>query len=90
MAYLPEHAALTPEFATAEIDRYIVTPGQATAYKIGELKIKALRDKARDELGEKFDLRLFHNAVIDNGALPLEMLDQEITTWIAGELARTR
>ena len=89
MAYLQENAALTPEFATAEIDRYIVTPGQATAYKIGELKIKALRAKARSELGEKFDLRRFHNALIDNGALPLEMLEQEITTWIASELART-
>ena len=88
IAYLEDNAALTPEFATAEVDRYIVTPGQATAYKIGELKIKALRAKARAELGEQFDLRRFHNAVIDNGALPLDVLDDQITEWIAAEKAR--
>jgi uncharacterized protein (DUF885 family) len=90
IAYLRENAALTPEFATAEIDRYIVLPGQATAYKIGELKIRALRDKARAELGERFDLRRFHNALIDNGALPLDVLDAQITEWIAAERARPR
>jgi uncharacterized protein (DUF885 family) len=88
IAYLQENAALAPEFATAEIDRYIVTPGQATAYKIGELKIKALRAKARAELGDKFDLRRFHNAVIDNGAVPLDVLEQQITDWIAAERVR--
>jgi uncharacterized protein (DUF885 family) len=88
IAYLEDNAALTREFATAEVDRYIVLPGQATAYKIGELKIKALRARARAELGEKFDLRRFHNAVIDHGALPLDVLDAEITEWIAAERAR--
>jgi uncharacterized protein (DUF885 family) len=90
IVYLQENAALTPEFATAEIDRYIVLPGQATAYKVGELKIKALRDKARAELGERFDLRRFHNAVIDNGAVPLDVLDAQITDWIAAERARAK
>jgi uncharacterized protein (DUF885 family) len=90
IAYLQDNAVLTPEFAAAEIDRYIVTPGQATAYKIGELKIKALRARARAELGEKFDLRRFHNAVIDDGAMPLDVLDQQIADWIAAERARTR
>jgi len=90
IAYLEENAALTPEFAEAEVDRYIVTPGQATAYKIGELKIKALRARASAELGDRFDLRRFHNAVIDNGALPLDVLDDEITEWIAGERARSK
>jgi len=90
IAYLEDNAALTPEFAIAEVDRYIVTPGQATAYKIGELKIKALRARARAELGDKFDLRRFHNALIDNGALPLDVLDEQITEWIAVERARSK
>ena len=90
IAYLEDNAALTPEFAEAEVDRYIVTPGQATAYKIGELKIKALRARARVELGDKFDLRRFHNALIDNGALPLDVLDEQITEWIAGERTRSK
>jgi uncharacterized protein (DUF885 family) len=88
IAYLVDNAALTPEFAVAEVDRYIVMPGQATAYKIGELRIKALRAKARAELGDAFDLRRFHNAVIDHGALPLDVLDDQITEWIAAEKAR--
>ena len=58
---------------------------QATAYKIGELKIKALRAKARKELGDRFDLRLFHNAVIDNGAVPLDILEVQIDEWIAAQ-----
>ena len=90
IAYLEDNAALTKEFAIAEVDRYIVIPGQATSYKIGELKIKALRARARAELGDKFDLRRFHNAVIDDGAVPLDVLDQQITDWIAAERARTR
>lgn len=88
IGYLVDEAALTPEFATAEVDRYIVTPGQATAYKVGELRIKALRAKARAELGAAFDLRRFHNAVIDHGAVPLDVLDEQIADWIAAEKAR--
>jgi len=90
IAYLEDNAALTHDFAVAEVDRYIVLPAQATAYKVGELKIKALRAKARAELGERFDLRRFHNAVIDNGAVPLDVLDAQITDWIAAERARPR
>ena len=89
IAYLEDNAALTPEFATAEVDRYIVLPAQATAYKIGELKIKALRAKARKELGDRFDLRLFHNAVIDNGAVPLDILEVQIDEWIAAQRSIT-
>jgi uncharacterized protein (DUF885 family) len=88
IAYLQENAALTPAFATAEVDRYIVWPGQATAYKVGELKIKALRAKAKAQLREKFDLRRFHNAVIDNGSVPLDVLEAQIDDWIASEKTR--
>jgi uncharacterized protein (DUF885 family) len=83
-----DNTGRTREAITAEVDRYLVVPGQATAYKIGELKIKALRAKARAELGDKFDLRPFHNAVIDNGGLPLAVLEQLIDEWIAGEKAK--
>jgi uncharacterized protein (DUF885 family) len=90
IAYLEQHAALTPERAIAEVDRYLVMPGQATAYKIGELKIKGLRAKASAELGVRFDLRRFHNALIDSGAVPLDVLEVQIDEWIAGERSRSQ
>lgn len=81
--YLVEHAAVTEAFATAEVDRYIVWPGQATAYKLGQLEIHALREKAHSTLGEKFDVRQFNNEIIDHGGLPLDILNTEVDGWIA-------
>jgi uncharacterized protein (DUF885 family) len=87
--YLVEHAQLERGFAEAETDRYLVWPGQATAYKVGEQVILAQRRKAEEALGAKFDIRRFHNAVIDHGGLPLTVLERVIDDWITSERART-
>ena len=82
IAYMKANTSLSETFIVAEIDRYIVWPGQALGYKLGELKIKALRAKAAKDLGAKFDIRKFHNALIDDGPLPLDLLEQRIDAWI--------
>jgi uncharacterized protein (DUF885 family) len=86
--YLIEHAQIERGFAEAEVDRYITWPGQATSYKVGEQDILANRAKAKAALGARFDIRRFHNAVIDHGGLPLTVLDRVIDDWIAAERAR--
>jgi len=72
---------------TAEVERYIAIPSQATAYKVGSLTIQRLRDKAKAELGDKFDIREFHAQVLNTGALPLQILEQKIDRWIAAKKA---
>ena len=80
--YMVENTGMTTSEVTSEIERYIVMPGQACAYKIGMLKILELREKAKQELGSQFDLREFHNAVLKNGSLPLDILEEVINNYI--------
>jgi uncharacterized protein (DUF885 family) len=72
----------------SEVDRYIAWPGQALAYKLGQLEILRLRDEARQKLGARFDLRAFHDEVVGNGPLPLGVLHSQIEGWIDAQQAR--
>lgn len=81
--YLAANTANAALDNAIEVDHYIAAPGQALGYKIGELTIRALRAKAEATLGARFDLRRFHGAVLDNGALPLDLLVQQVERWIA-------
>ena len=80
--YMVDNSGIGEADVTAEIERYFVSPGQALAYKVGMLKILALREHAMQRLGPKFDLKLFHNEVLTHGALPLSVLERVIEDWI--------
>jgi uncharacterized protein (DUF885 family) len=86
--YLVQHTALDRDLCAAEVDRYTSWPGQALAYMSGQLKIIELRDRSRAAMGEAFDIRRFHNVVLDQGALPLPVLERVVDEWIATTAAR--
>lgn len=85
--YFRANSSVPDAAIKSEIQRYLVNPGQATAYKIGMIKIQQLRRKAETELGDKFDIRGFHDAVLGGGSMPLDLLERRVDTWIAEKKA---
>ncbi len=85
--FMTDNTALSDANIDAEVNRYMTWPGQALAYKIGELKIRELRMRAEEALGPEFDLRAFHDTVLENGSIPLSVLEEHVDRWIATELA---
>lgn len=80
--YMRDNEPISEQGAVAEIERYMAIPGQALSYKIGQLKIRELRDRAEKELGEKFRIGLFHDEILRHGNLPLNLLEQCVDAWI--------
>jgi len=83
VAYFHRYTAMDEPNVQSEVDRYIAWPGQALAYKLGQLEILKLRQFAKDQLGDKFDIRAFHDEVLGDGALPLDVLDKRVRDWVA-------
>jgi uncharacterized protein (DUF885 family) len=86
--YMLENTIWSADDVEAEVDRYIVWPGQATAYMLGMLEIERLRVHAQEELGERFDIRAFHDRLLGLGAVPISVLETDMRAWIAEQSAR--
>ena len=81
--YMLEHSSMAENDVIAEVERYIVIPGQALGYKIGQLRISAMRARAERELGRKFDVKDFHSEILRDGSVPMDVLEKKIDRWIA-------
>jgi uncharacterized protein (DUF885 family) len=79
---MTEHGPMPPEFLAAEVDRYVVMPGQALAYLTGQLEMLRIREDARQRLGPAFSLPAFHGAILDHGSLPMPTLARSIASWL--------
>lgn len=86
--WMMQHSSMTRAQAAAEVERYVAYPGQALSYKLGEIKIRELRRRAERELGAKFDLKAFHDQILQGGSMPLTILEQGVNRWIAAARAR--
>ena len=87
--YMIDTTGIAAGDVTTEVERYMALPGQACAYKVGELKILELREKAKAALGARFDLKDFHGVILQNGSVPLTLLEQLVDEWIARVRAKT-
>jgi uncharacterized protein (DUF885 family) len=87
VAYFRKEDCIDEPLIQAEVDRYIASPAQALSYKLGQLKFRELRARAQAELGPKFDVRTFHDEMLNGGVLPLGMLDARTNSWIAAQKA---
>jgi uncharacterized protein (DUF885 family) len=85
IAYLRDNTALSQTAIEGEVDRYIAWPGQSVAYMIGDMRIEALRRRAEARLGPRFDIRRFHDFILDDGPMPLGLLDARLDAWIDRE-----
>jgi uncharacterized protein (DUF885 family) len=85
--YFHDHSSEDEPNVQSETNRYISWPGQALSYKMGQLQILALRDRAQKELGSRFDIKEFHDEILDSGALPLDVLETQVNDWIAQKKA---
>jgi len=83
IAYMLDNSSMAESDVTAEVERYIVTPGQALGYKVGQLRIAQIRAKAEKALGSRFDVKQFHSAILRDGALPLDVLEKKVDRWVA-------
>jgi uncharacterized protein (DUF885 family) len=79
--YMTDNEAISTEGATAEIERYMAIPGQALSYKVGQLKIRELRNKYQQQLGNKFSLSAFHDELLKDGVMPLDVLERKMDAW---------
>jgi len=83
--FFHEHCSVEEPDVQAEVDRYIAWPGQALAYKLGQLEILKLAARAERELGGKYDIRAFHDEILNGGALPMDVMDARVTAWISSQ-----